>query len=274
MLKILKQIFGLIPFSLKKEAYPLLPIIDTAKEIKQSNSSTSVIEIADASLVTRQEEAKEMAWFARKNSLAEMFLDEPPSIINGDGTVYFREGDSRNTYDPSKPKYIEDYDGTIIKVGGYGVGNTYQAKKGHEIKVEILPGDDAETRRIKQMWIESQEKTAQYGGEFKLKEIPKAEVRTVAEHFDSKEARERRKDEVKNPPPEPVQVYQKYEFDRSYCMGLDCGGYDGTTFVYIIYKEGKVVATDTLRDVDEFNKTIEELAKTYSIEEKNIFREP
>jgi hypothetical protein len=64
-----------------------------------------------------EKEVREVSWFAQRNSLAELFFEDPPKEIIGgsswkdDGEdkpkVFFGIGDNRNTYDPFAPRLVE-----------------------------------------------------------------------------------------------------------------------------------------------------------------------
>lgn len=104
----------LIRWLLGKKA-EVTEVINNSRELESSTIEQGVIDV----IKNPQQQEKEVSYFTRSNNIIDEFADgPPPNIINGDGTVYYAKGDPRNTYDPMEVKYIEDYDGSIIQIGG------------------------------------------------------------------------------------------------------------------------------------------------------------
>lgn len=98
-----------------KENEPLDAI--TSKEREQTSNNIEERSIFQVDQ-NKSEQIVEQKAFKHENNIHDIILDEPAMLVNGDGTKYYGPGDIRNTYDPYKERWEEDYDGTMINTGG------------------------------------------------------------------------------------------------------------------------------------------------------------
>jgi hypothetical protein len=106
------------------------PVTD---EPKQSNT-VDILQAATSELVNRPAQVKEDKWFQQSNNIIDEFVYDHPTLITPMG-VFYKKGDPRNTYDPDMRYEVEDYDGTILKIGG---------GSGFDTREVVNPEDDKE----------------------------------------------------------------------------------------------------------------------------------
>lgn len=168
----IKQLFNLFKKLFKKSDEPV-----------SSNSEQSIIDAPVQSLVTKEAEVREQAWFARKNSLAEMFWDEPPKQyvggVDGEVKMFYGEGDKRNTYDPNEKRLVErEIEFTDPETGEKTyVEEQYYSSGDTEKEIPDTPDDmpevytkTKEEERLEQNFIDSVSNTVNFEQYLKNKE--------------------------------------------------------------------------------------------------------